>query len=103
MNGSRFILLLFSCFKIGGMCKLLRKVIPNKYVDPTYNVRMLVDTAAKHVDELHRVETRRIDEQMVLHFSYIEQLREAETLRINAIRAVDVAAVAIASEKACLL
>lgn len=70
------------------------------YKDPTINVRKLVETAAKHVDELHKAETRRVDEQMVLHFSYIAELREAETSRINAIRAVDVAAVAIASEKA---
>ena len=79
---------------------MFKKVITNKYVDPTYNVRMLVESAAERVDELHRAETRRIDEQMVLHFDYIAQLREAETSRINAIRAVDVAAVAIASEKA---
>lgn len=34
------------------------------------------------------------------HFAHIQQLSEAESKRIDAIRAVDVAAVAIASEKA---
>jgi hypothetical protein len=71
----------------------------NGYSDPTTNVLLLVEAAVKRLDDLQRVEMRRIDEQLQSHTDYTKQLAEAEAKRIDAIRAVDVGAVAIASER----
>jgi len=79
--------------------------------DPTRNVLDKVEDAVKRLDDLRIASERRIAELsdckhthikeiMSLRADYSSQLREAETKRIDAIRAVDVAAVAIATERA---
>jgi 3-oxoacyl-ACP reductase-like protein len=68
--------------------------------DPTPNVLALVDAAVKRLDDLHSSETRRLDERLCTFMSHVKQLADAEAKRIDAIRAVDVAAVAVASERA---
>jgi hypothetical protein len=95
---------------------------PNGQVDPTANVLALVEAAVKRIndlqdaatlrieslreldnkriDELRISENRRLDEQAALREAYQEKLSLAESKRIDAIRAVDVNAVAVASERA---
>lgn len=86
--------------------------------DPTENVRELVVAANIRADDLRKAESRRIedlilaerrrvDESVIalrreaeLRADFSAQLNLAETKRIDAIRAVDVAAVAIANERA---
>lgn len=70
------------------------------YTDPTHNVLLLVEAAVKRIDDLHTEGFRRLDETLRIHLIYIDKLNVAESKRIDAIRAVDVAAVAIASERA---
>lgn len=80
-------------------------------IDPTANVQKLLADSVIRQDDLReaygrlfeaeiRAEGRRIDEQMKLRADYSQQLENAESKRIDAIRAVDVAAVAVASERA---
>lgn len=91
-------------------------------IDPTTNVLSLVEAAVKRIDdlriaetkrtddlrltiieratELREAESRRLTEQLVLRSEYTEKLSAAEAKRIDAIRAVDVAAVAVAAERA---
>lgn len=68
--------------------------------DPTGNVLQLVDAANRRQDDLREAESRRVNEQMALRAEYDEKLRDAEAKRIDAIRAVDVNAVGVASERA---
>jgi cell division septum initiation protein DivIVA len=79
--------------------------------DPTYNVRELITLSNKHAGELRAIELRRVDdlmlaeqkrvnEQLMLRADYSSKLADAEAKRIDAIRAVDVGAVAVASERA---
>lgn len=63
-------------------------------------VNDLRDAARQRQNDLSAAENRRIDEQATLHAAFQEKLAQAETKRIDAIRAVDVAAVATASERA---
>lgn len=80
-------------------------------VDPTANVLKLVEAAVQRLDDLRNVEmrrledlrtaeNRRIDEIAELRANHAKELTVAESKRIDAIRAVDVAAVATASERA---
>lgn len=80
-------------------------------VDPTKNVLGLVEANNVRLAELRAVDKERNDdlrklteahsrEVMELHVKYQERLTLGESERINAIRAVDVAAVATASERA---
>lgn len=80
-------------------------------IDPTANVLSLVEAAVKRLDDLRTADTRRQDdlrkqaekhaaEVLRLTSAFQEQLREAEAKRIDAIRAVDVNAVAVASARA---
>lgn len=69
-------------------------------LDPTANVLALVASEAKRSDDLRMAESTRINEILKLRHSYSEKLSIAEAKRIDAIRAVDVGAVAIASERA---
>lgn len=62
-------------------------------VDPTENVRELVEAAIKRQDDLREQESRHVREIAQLRAEYQMMLRDAETDRINAIRAVDVQAV----------
>lgn len=90
--------------------------------DPTQNVMKLVEAASRRIDdlivagfrridelrsmdsrradELREAESRRVNEQLTLRADYEERLRNAEAKRIDAIRAVDVNAVAVASQRA---
>lgn len=86
--------------------------------DPTKNVLDKVSSEVKRIDDLRaaeairidqlmRAESRRVDEQASLRAEFATELRlwenklrEAESKRIDAIRAVDVAAVGVASERA---
>jgi hypothetical protein len=79
-------------------------------VDPTANVLLLVEAAVRRLDDLRVSESRRIEELLSLetsrtkevaklHAMYQEKLSMAEAKRIDAIRAVDVAAVGIASDR----
>jgi hypothetical protein len=77
--------------------------------DPTQNVLNLVQAAIERQDDLRKMEAgyiARIGEMREIHATYItelrsiyqKELREAETARIDAIRAVDVGAVNRAAE-----
>jgi len=79
--------------------------------DPTHNVlyvlkqevdRMndLQAAESRRVSEINALESKRVHEQMLLRAEYEKELKIAETKRIDSIRAVDVAAVAVATEKA---
>lgn len=68
--------------------------------DPTSNVLSLVEAAVKRLDDL-RIETnRRVDEISRLRAEHARELSNAEAKRLDAIRAVDVGAVVVASERA---
>src|SRR5450631_1333317 len=80
-------------------------------LDPSHNVRSIVDLAVARLDDLHIAEARRINEAleaerrrvnelMQLRGEYAVQLNVAEAKRIDAIRAVDVNAVSVANERA---
>jgi hypothetical protein len=60
----------------------------------------LSDLALKRLDDLRAAESRRVDEELKMRSDFDEKLSLAEASRINAIRAVDVNAVAVASERA---
>lgn len=68
--------------------------------DPTANVIALVDAAMDRQDDLREAENKRIRETAELRAEYTEKLAIAEAKRIDAIRAVDVNAVAVAAERA---
>ena len=83
----------------------------NQIYDPTQNVLRLVEEAVTRLDDLRQTdsnwlkqlqdaESRRLDEQMKLRSEFADKLSVAESKRIDAIRAVDVGAVTVASEKA---
>jgi hypothetical protein len=69
-------------------------------IDPTQNVLDLVDAAIRRQDDLREVEAQHIREILNLRAEYDRELREAESNRIDAIRAVDVGAVNRAAEVA---
>lgn len=75
--------------------------------DPTYNVLQLVNAAVERLNDINKIErdsNREVialnKEILNLHIAYQDKLSIAESRRIDAIRAVDVGAVAIASERA---
>lgn len=83
----------------------------NGKIDPTLNVKELVDLQMKRQDDLRdqghdyeeklrEAEASRINELLVTRSGYEEKLREAESKRIDAIRVVDVNAVSVANERA---
>jgi hypothetical protein len=72
----------------------------NPVIDPTQNVLDLVDAAIRRQDDLREVEAQHIREILNLRAEYDRELREAESNRIDAIRAVDVGAVNRAAEVA---
>lgn len=69
-------------------------------VDPTTNVLQLVEAATKRQDDLRLAEAAHIREVIKLRAEYDAMLRDAESKRIDAIRAVDVGAVNRAAEVA---
>lgn len=83
----------------------------NGRADPTANVQNIVSEVVKRIDDLREAETRRLDQRfesgeahtkelMQLRAEHANDLREAEAKRIDAIRVVDINAVAVANEKA---
>lgn len=64
--------------------------------DPSANVIMLVGNAVKYLESLQAASERAVDEKL----KYIKQIADSESERINALRAVDVAAVATANDRA---
>ena len=85
-------------------------VDPPPSIDPTANVLSLVEAAVHRLDDLRAAqktriddliaaEFRRIDQLATIRSEYSEKLSIAEAKRIDAIRAVDVNAVAVASER----
>jgi hypothetical protein len=60
----------------------------------------MVGDAVSRLDELREAETRRINELICLRDKFQDKLDVAESKRIDAIRAVDVAAVTVANDKA---
>jgi hypothetical protein len=69
-------------------------------IDPTKNVLDLVAAAIARQDDLRAMESDHLREVMKMRADYDQRLREAETARIDAIRAVDVGAVNRAAEVA---
>jgi cobalamin biosynthesis Mg chelatase CobN len=69
-------------------------------IDPTKNVLEYVQAAITRQDDLRAAESRHVREVATLRERYAQQLRAAESDRIDAIRAVDVAAVNRAGEVA---
>jgi hypothetical protein len=68
------------------------------YIDPTENVKLLVEAANKRQDDLREITARHLSDQAELRAGYEDKLRRAESERIDAIRAVDVSAVNRAAE-----
>jgi hypothetical protein len=69
-------------------------------IDPTANVIANLDAAVQRQDDLRNLESKHVREIMALRASYEGKLSEAESKRIDAIRAVDVGAVSRAAEVA---
>jgi hypothetical protein len=67
-------------------------------VDPTANVLNLVEAAVERLDDLRNQEAAHVREILALRSHYMEELREAESARIDAIRRVDVEAVQRAAQ-----
>jgi hypothetical protein len=96
--------------------------IKQEIIDPTENVLKHVEGAVKRLDDIQQAngtrlseiiclnvkriddlrvaESRRVDEEAIMRAEFAEKLRDAEAKRIDVIRAVDVNAVAVASERA---
>ena len=62
-------------------------------IDPTLNVKEKMADIERRQDDLREAESKHVREIVGLRAKYDEELRIAETNRIDAIRAVDVAAV----------
>lgn len=67
-------------------------------VDPTKNVMDVVAAAVQRIDDLRTAADNHFREVSALRAEYDRRLRDAETARIDAIRAVDVGAVNRAAE-----
>lgn len=68
--------------------------------DPSANVLAIIQTAIQRQDDLRNAENDALQQVMALRSDHYRELREAETARIDAIRAVDVGAVAAAAQVA---
>jgi hypothetical protein len=71
-----------------------------RIIDPTLNVIALVTATIKRIDDLREAESKRVNELLQVRDQHYEDLRIAETRRVDAVRATDVAAVAVANERA---
>jgi len=82
-----------------------------RFKDPTDNVMLIVNQAVSRLDDLRIAESNRqeslrealkerLEGHLKIHVEHIMSLMQAESNRINAIRAVDVGAVAVASDRA---
>jgi len=74
----------------------------NPVIDPTKNVLDLVSAAIQRQDDLRNIEVEHRKEIADLRHMYEKELREAESARIDAIRAVDVGAVNQAADVAAI-
>ena len=72
----------------------------NGGIDPTKNVLQLVAAAVTRLDDLRVADARRLEEIATLRSSMERQLMEAELKRIDANRASDISALAMANERA---
>lgn len=72
----------------------------DKCKDPTENVIMFIEKEVKRNDDMRNLEILHQKEITKLHIEYLHEAAEKETKRIDALRAVDVQAVSIASDKA---
>jgi hypothetical protein len=70
----------------------------NPVIDPTRNVLDLVAASVLRLDDLRTADSRHLKEITEVRFAYESQLRQKESERIDAIRAVDVGAVNRAAE-----
>jgi hypothetical protein len=68
--------------------------------DPSANVIALADAGFRRQDDLRNAHGKGVRREMRLHVKYQAKLAKAESARIDAIRAVDVAAVATAAAAA---
>lgn len=73
-------------------------IIPPPTVDPTLNVTAQLEAAIKRQDDLRLQEAAHVRELLELRGTFYEELRKAESSRIDAIRAVDVGSVTRAAE-----
>jgi hypothetical protein len=91
------------------MAKRRAAETPPWYVDPSDNVKALVELTTSHQEELRKLEsahvremmsaeTRRMDELAALRAEHARLMRQAEADRIDAIRLVDVEQVRRAAE-----
>jgi hypothetical protein len=69
-------------------------------IDPTKNVLDLVHAETKRQDDLRKMESKSLRRELKNFKKYSLALDKAESKRINAIRAVDVGAVAVANAAA---
>lgn len=83
------------------------KTQPHKAVDPTANVIALVEANAKAAEKLREADNKFYDEQnrhvkelAELRAQHAGELNTAESKRIDAVRVIDVGAVATAAERA---
>ena len=70
----------------------------NPVLDPTRNVLDLVEAAVVRLNDLRESDLAHRQEMDTLRAAFAREIREAETARIDAIRAVDVGAVQRAAE-----
>jgi hypothetical protein len=68
--------------------------------DPSDAVRLLVAESVGSLEKVLTSEIRRLSEALTTHLAYTKEMSANETKRVNALRAVDINAVAIASSKA---
>jgi len=72
----------------------------NPVIDPTENVLNLVQAAVERLDDLRNVQVKHMTDMAQLRDVHAREMREKEAQRIDAIRAVDVAASQQASKDA---
>jgi len=69
-------------------------------IDPTANVLQLVDAAVRRLDDLRASDNTWLQKLNTMRDAHAMELREAESARIDAVRAIDVGAVQQASQVA---
>lgn len=72
-------------------------------IDPTENVKLLIEKAISHLTDLLKTEVKRIDEKMELQRDYKEKLGIAEAKRIDAIREGEAQVISQLAERIAVL
>jgi len=67
-------------------------------IDPTANVRALVEAGLRRQDDLREMDAKHVREVLSLRSEYDDKLRRAESNRIDAVRLVDVGAAGLAAQ-----